>query len=234
MRAGTRRTKHTRARAPLTAVTAAGHATRDRLIMLRHADSLELPAVRDHARPISKQGRVAAQQLAALLADRGWVPDLIICSSAMRTRQTLEAMCERVSEFVVAPAQFLASLYAVTALDGHTQRHLCEVMLDAAPDAAHCVMCVGHNKGMEVSEEEGVRATPAHRRCAPSRASAAWRGISRGWKWRPQAGGARGVPTPGGGHGPPGVPTRVAHRRLRLPRPRPLSVLCRRLRHRLR
>lgn len=86
-----------------------------------------------------------------MLAERGWVPDLIVCSSAQRTRQTLDAMCRAVSQFTTPPVQYLASLYAVTALDGHTQRHLSECVLDAAAGKAdaQCVMCVGHNKGME-------------------------------------------------------------------------------------
>lgn len=38
------------------------------------------------------QGRNEASNVASLLAAKGWVPDLILASNAVRTKQTLDAM----------------------------------------------------------------------------------------------------------------------------------------------
>lgn len=63
-------------------------------------------------------------QIAVQLQDKGWLPELIVCSNSTRTRQTLEAMSAVVSAFKNARTQFRGSLYSVAALDGHTRHHL--------------------------------------------------------------------------------------------------------------
>lgn len=120
--------------------------------MMRHADSEDScgPGLRDHDRAITALGREAAARVAQELHDRGWVPDLIVCSNAMRTKQTLETMRDAVKGFAEAEALFLGSLYTVAALDGQTRRHLQQCIIDAVKSsAATCVMCLGHNKGWE-------------------------------------------------------------------------------------
>eukprot|EP00884_Botryococcus_braunii_P022693 jgi/Botrbrau1/9107/Bobra.0305s0014.3 len=102
-----------------------GKGKRRRLIMMRHAESEERPIdARDHDRPITDLGKRTAQEIAKELQDKGWLPELIVCSNATRTRQTLSAMCEVVSALKTARTQFRGSLYSVAALDGHTRHHL--------------------------------------------------------------------------------------------------------------
>ena len=61
------------------------------LIVLRHAkSSWDDIDKRDHDRQLASRGIEAAKRMGALILERGWVPDHIICSTAARTQQTLE------------------------------------------------------------------------------------------------------------------------------------------------
>ena len=63
------------------------------LYLLRHAkSSWDDPLQSDHARPLNKHGRAAAPLIATWLASRGHVPDTVLCSSAARTRETVDRM----------------------------------------------------------------------------------------------------------------------------------------------
>jgi phosphohistidine phosphatase len=61
------------------------------LFLLRHAksswDDAELV---DHDRPLAPRGRRAAKLIAEHLGREGVTPALVLCSSARRTRETLE------------------------------------------------------------------------------------------------------------------------------------------------
>ena len=63
-------------------------------------------------------------QVARKLAQRGFLPDLILSSDSARTRQTLGAMADAEPAFGEAATSFRGSLYTVAALDGQTLRHL--------------------------------------------------------------------------------------------------------------
>ena len=92
--------------------------------MMRHADS-ERPALsQDHARPITDLGRQAAKQVAEKLHARGWLPQLIVSSTALRTVQTLETMRDAVAAFGLAETHSRGSLFTVAAMDGMTLQHL--------------------------------------------------------------------------------------------------------------
>ncbi|GLC42653.1 hypothetical protein PLESTB_001124000 [Pleodorina starrii] len=121
-----------------------------RLILLRHADSDQTSGVRDHDRTISETGRRQASQVAQLLKDKGWTPDLVLASNSKRTKQTLDEMCEVIEELGVVDAHYYGSLYTVAALDGQTREHICDCLLEVIDDVRNkVVMCVGHNKGWE-------------------------------------------------------------------------------------
>ena len=63
--------------------------TTRRLMLLRHAKS-DWPDVSDHARPLAKRGRHDAPAVGRWLAEHGYLPDVVVCSTARRTRQTWE------------------------------------------------------------------------------------------------------------------------------------------------
>jgi phosphohistidine phosphatase len=59
-----------------------------RLILLRHAKAEHGLDVPDHDRPLAPTGRRQSVQVGAGLAAAGLVPDVVLCSSSVRTRQT--------------------------------------------------------------------------------------------------------------------------------------------------
>ncbi|GFR52238.1 hypothetical protein Agub_g14772 [Astrephomene gubernaculifera] len=121
-----------------------------RLILLRHADSDQTQAVRDHDRQLSSAGRQQAAQVAQLIKSKGWTPDLVLASNSKRTKQTLDEMSEVLEELGSVDAHFYGSLYTVAALDGQTREHIMECLLEVVDDVRNTVvMCVGHNKGWE-------------------------------------------------------------------------------------
>lgn len=64
-----------------------------RLWLLRHAkSSWEDPGLPDPDRPLAPRGRRAAELLAAHLAASDVRPGVVLCSSSLRTRQTLAAI----------------------------------------------------------------------------------------------------------------------------------------------
>lgn len=125
---------------------------RSRLILMRHAHSDDAsPTVRDHARSITPAGARAAAELARALADRGWLPDLVLASDAARSRQTVDAMAAAVPALREAPSVFAGALYTAAAADGATARALAAELAAAGPAAAAAttVLAIGHNRGWE-------------------------------------------------------------------------------------
>jgi len=60
-----------------------------RLLLLRHAKSdRSVPGMRDHDRPLNPRGRESAPRIGAYMATHGLVPDLVLCSTATRARET--------------------------------------------------------------------------------------------------------------------------------------------------
>ncbi len=64
-------------------------ATEDRtLVLLRHAKAEKAPGRPDHDRTLTPRGRRDAEAAGAWLREHGIVAELVICSTAVRTRQT--------------------------------------------------------------------------------------------------------------------------------------------------
>jgi phosphohistidine phosphatase len=110
------------------------------LYLLRHAkSSWDDPARDDHDRPLAPRGVRAATRMAEHLREAGVAPDLVLCSSAARARQTLELVAPALEH---ADVQFEERLYAATA------GQLLE-RLHALPEAVESVAVVGHNPGLQ-------------------------------------------------------------------------------------
>jgi len=109
-----------------------------RLFLLRHAKSSWAdPSVRDHDRPLNDRGRRAAATMGDHLRKRGWVPDVVLCSSARRTCETATLLgLPDTSELVVEHDLYLA--------DPDTVLH----RIRAVDDRAAAVMVIGHNPTM--------------------------------------------------------------------------------------
>ncbi len=62
-----------------------------RLILVRHAKSAwDDPGLADFDRPLATRGIAAAAWIGATLSSHGWLPGRIVCSTARRTRETLD------------------------------------------------------------------------------------------------------------------------------------------------
>src|SRR5438876_10156760 len=86
------------------------------LYLLRHAkSSWEDVALADHDRPLASRGRRASRTIAAHLRKQAIVPSLVLCSSARRTRETLERIRAGLGEEI--EVQIEDGLYAASASD---------------------------------------------------------------------------------------------------------------------
>jgi phosphohistidine phosphatase len=109
-----------------------------RLLLLRHAKSDWGDAsLADHDRPLAKRGRTAADRMGAHLRAGGPRPDLVLCSSARRTRET----CERLGLADVATE-------VEDALYGASDDELL-ARLRTVPEPTGTVLLVGHNPGVQ-------------------------------------------------------------------------------------
>lgn len=115
------------------------------LMLLRHAkSSWDNLAEADLDRPLARRGRKAAPAMGAEIARRHLLPELVLCSSAARTRQTLDLV------LATWPAPhpevvFDDAIYMASAEELLQQVHLAA---RRAPAPAR-IMIVGHNPGME-------------------------------------------------------------------------------------
>ncbi|KAF9679299.1 hypothetical protein SADUNF_Sadunf06G0000500 [Salix dunnii] len=121
-----------------------------RLILLRHAkSSWDDRSLRDHDRPLSKSGELDAAKVSQKLQQLGWIPQLILSSDALRTKQTLKIMQQQVPDFMDAEVHFISSFYSIAAMDGQTADHLQQAICSYSRDDILTVMCMGHNRGWE-------------------------------------------------------------------------------------
>lgn len=109
-----------------------------RLILTRHAkSSWDDPTVADHDRPLNARGIRSAGLIGQWLASRGDVPGEVLCSDALRTRETWEQIAPRVGGAPVVtlkPALYHAGPDVMLAVLRHA--------------TAPVVMMLGHNPGI--------------------------------------------------------------------------------------
>jgi phosphohistidine phosphatase len=111
------------------------------LLVLRHAQAApETPSSSDKERPLTEDGRRAAARMGRLMKDEALLPDLLLSSSARRTRETVSEFCE--SSGYRGPVHYLDALYLAES------RAIIEVIASHAGTAAR-VLLVGHNPGIE-------------------------------------------------------------------------------------
>lgn len=111
----------------------------EELILVRHADAeRDAPSKMDVDRALSALGQGQAEAVAAWLIERELRPDRVLCSPAARSRQTLSAMRERVTDLVVIEEP---GIYEAT------PGELINIIDRHRPAAS--LMIVGHNPGLE-------------------------------------------------------------------------------------
>ncbi len=110
-----------------------------RLLLFRHASAAPGIAHEDHARPLDAPGQAGARAMGARLAALGLLPDLVLCSSALRAVETWEAAGPAFSPS--PPLRLNDALYLAdpgTLLDA-----IAEV-----PAAITILTLIGHNPGL--------------------------------------------------------------------------------------
>jgi len=124
------------------------------LILLRHAkSSWSNPALPDFDRPLANRGLKDAPLMGKAMAERGIEPELVLCSAARRTRDTLDLVLPELKvepEVVYDEALYHAS--PAKMLD----------ILHGVRSGVNRVMLVGHNPELQAFALDLVGAGPKH------------------------------------------------------------------------
>jgi len=102
---------------------------------LRHAHALNGDGSGDRERRLSAQGQADAGALGRVMSERGYVPDLVLCSSAVRTRMTWAGVAEGLPDCKI---QFEDILYSGSVPDYMD-------LLHEVSEEHDRVLVVGHN-----------------------------------------------------------------------------------------
>ena len=122
------------------------------LYLLRHAkSSWDEATIPDRERPLSSRGRRACQLVAEHLRREQITPELVLCSSATRTRETLELIAPGFG--LPVEALFEDRLYGASAAELLAR-------LRAVDESVASLLLIGHNPAIQDLARSLVR-TPA-------------------------------------------------------------------------
>ena len=111
-----------------------------RLLVFRHAKAAPHDATHDKQRPLVERGRDDAARMGRAMHDRGYRPDLVLCSSAQRTQETWN---EAAPTLGARPeVRFLDDLYDAS------EKSVLEIIRNVTENAP-VLMYIGHNPGLE-------------------------------------------------------------------------------------
>jgi phosphohistidine phosphatase len=122
------------------------------LYLLRHAKSdWDDPELPDHERPLAPRGVRASREMVKRFKKAGVAPSLVLCSPAVRARQTLDLLAPALPRNV--EIRYEDGLYGASTRDVLT-------LLGHVPGKVPAVMVVGHNPTiqeltLELSEPGG-------------------------------------------------------------------------------
>jgi phosphohistidine phosphatase len=154
------------------------------IYLLRHAkSSWDDSHLADHDRPLAPRGRKAAALVGAYLATQRPLPDLVLCSSATRARQTGDA--------VTAPLGGSTAPLVQEEIYGADDAGLLTI-LRGLPEQVETVMLIGHNPAMAdlASSLAGDGEDVALVRMGEKFPTGAFARLSFGGSWAELAGGA--------------------------------------------
>ena len=111
------------------------------LLLMRHGkSSWKDTKMKDRERPLNKRGRKSVPRMGELLKEAELVPQVIYSSSAVRARQTAEALVTACG--FTGEVEYLDSFFMAEA-EVYPKR------LRKLPDDIERVMVIGHNPGLE-------------------------------------------------------------------------------------
>lgn len=126
------------------------------LSLLRHAkSSWKNPTLPDAERPLASRGVADAPVMGRAMTERGIDPELVLCSSARRTRDTLALV---LPELKVEP-----KVVYEDALYHASPEEMLERLRALQPDASR-VMIVGHNPELQTFALDLIGSGPKHMR----------------------------------------------------------------------
>ena len=114
-----------------------------RLTLIRHANAEQDSDLRDFERPLSKKGLSEANEMARRFQERNLVPDLILVSAAVRTRETAETF----AKVLGVAARLLQADDSLYLADGE---HILTTVRGVGPRVKH-LMVIGHNPGISAA-----------------------------------------------------------------------------------
>lgn len=111
------------------------------LILMRHAkSSWKHPELKDHERGLNKRGKKDAPRMGKLLVDNELVPQRILTSTAVRSRETVEAVVDIMH--YTGEVSYLDSLYMA-------EPEIYLELLSLMPEDLERILVIGHNPGLE-------------------------------------------------------------------------------------
>lgn len=112
-----------------------------RLMLLRHAKSdWSEPGTPDHDRPLNRRGQEAATKIGAYMARHKLVPDRVMCSTALRARETWEEVATGFKD------------HPLTVYEDRLYNAKSATILGLVQDTkerVHSLLLVGHNPGLQ-------------------------------------------------------------------------------------
>ncbi len=115
-------------------------AMRKTLYLVRHAKALSSGSLEDHERPLSEQGESEAREIGRLMVREGWIPNGVMCSTAIRARETARLLCGELgieeSRMILAPELF------------HAEAGKLMWSLRKRLQSEEAMLVVGHNPGI--------------------------------------------------------------------------------------
>jgi phosphohistidine phosphatase len=158
------------------------------LLLLRHAkSSWEDPKLTDHDRPLDPEGQSAAASVRGAIERLGLKPQLVLVSSARRTRQTLE---------LLEPLPGTPRILRTSDLYLASPRQILDQLANVPPETAS-ILVIAHNPGLHdlAMMLTGAHAIslgrPGSRRLARGFPTAALAAFSVAGTWRSLPDGAR-------------------------------------------
>ncbi|MEO1640812.1 MAG: histidine phosphatase family protein [Pseudomonadota bacterium] len=125
-----------------------------RLILIRHAkSSWSDPFADDHARVLNARGQASATAIGTWLAENGYVPELILCSDAARTRETAD---------LITPALPTAPKLRLMGQIYHAAPTTLRDLI--GKQTAGVLALIGHNPGIGMLARALVSTPPDHHR----------------------------------------------------------------------
>ncbi len=126
------------------------------LLLMRHAKSdWNVPGLSDKDRPLNARGKSTAPTMATWLFEHGLIPDLILCSSAVRTSQTLALMIGQWESLRLTNPSLSFPKTSIEdklylASDSDILSIARSIAIDHPIEDSLSIMVLGHNPGMEI------------------------------------------------------------------------------------